>query len=95
MSIDTPDQFVQSPAVVAHALDGDIVIMHRVTGKYFGLDAVGGAIWQLLAQPRRPAEICAALLDEFDVEETRCRQEVDRYLAQMLSAQLVQPVDAV
>ena len=51
------------------SLDGEAVLLDLASGTYFGLDAVGTRIWELLDQRQPLAAILDAILDEYDVEE--------------------------
>ncbi len=72
------------------ALGDEGVLLQLQTGTYYGLNAVGRRIWELLAQPRTVEEICAAILEEFEVEPARCENDVIAILQQLQAAQLIQ-----
>ncbi len=38
----------------------ETVILDMGSGTYYGLDGVGARVWELLEQPKRFAELCAA-----------------------------------
>lgn len=65
-----------SPDVLFQELQGDAVLLDMKSGVYFGLDRVGTRIWQLMAEPKELAAVVTAMLDEFDVTETRCSEDV-------------------
>jgi hypothetical protein len=74
--------------VLFRDLNGEAVLLHLGTGKYFGLDAVGTRMWaQLQAHPRL-AEACLALQAEYDTSPARLQEDflafVDRLEAQQL-----------
>lgn len=60
------------------------------SSRYFGLDAIGHRIWDLLAQPRSVGELCAALQSEFDVSAESCLLDVTTFLEQLRHAELVE-----
>ena len=47
------DKFAVSDEVVAREVGGEMVLLDLASGQYFGLDTVGGRIWELLSE--RPA----------------------------------------
>lgn len=61
----------------------EIVMMSAQNGFYIGLNAVGARIWGLLERPRAIDEICARLVEEFDVMPNACRTEVESFLAEL------------
>ena len=71
-------------------LGGEAAILNLASGVYFGLDAVGASVWELIQQPRTVAEIKAALVQEYDVEAVRCETDLQALLEDMMTAGLVQ-----
>jgi hypothetical protein len=58
-------------------------------GLYYGLDAIGADIWQRLAQPLRVADLCAQLVQEYEVEEAECAADVLAMLNDMATDGLI------
>lgn len=67
-------------------LGGEAAILHLGSGIYFGLDAVGAHVWQLIQQPKTVGEIQVALLQEYDVEAARCEADLHALLRDMAAA---------
>ena len=67
-------------------LGGEAAILHLASGIYFGLDAVGASVWQLIQQPKTVGEIQAALLQEYDVEAARCEADLQALLRDLAAA---------
>ncbi|WP_013323773.1 PqqD family peptide modification chaperone [Gloeothece verrucosa] len=55
-------------------LDHETVILHLKSGVYYGLNAVGTTIWNLIQQPRAITEILDAMLTQYQVEASVCEQ---------------------
>ena len=72
----TPDQ-------VSCDLDGEAAILNLKNGTYFGLDPIGAFIWKQLIQPQPVNSIAAAMLDHYDVEPERCRNDLLALLRQL------------
>jgi coenzyme PQQ synthesis protein D (PqqD) len=70
-------------------LEGEMVILNLDSGVYFGLNSVGGAIWNFIQSERSPEEIIAHLLAEYKVERARCEAEVISLLRSMLAQGLI------
>jgi hypothetical protein len=60
------------------------VMMNTRTDKCIGLNGVGSRIWAWLETPLERDELCARLLQAFDVTPTICRVEVDAFLDELL-----------
>jgi hypothetical protein len=52
--------------MVTTGLDGETIMLSIQKGKFYGLDAVGGRIWDLMQQPLRVSDVVELLLTEFD-----------------------------
>lgn len=83
MTIRIPDD------VVFQNLAGEAVLLHLGTGIYFGLDAVGTRVWELIASHGRRDAIVDALLGEYRVEAAVLGADVDRLIGQLAEKGLV------
>ena len=92
-AITLASQVRQRDDLLAQSLDEDIVMANIESGKYYGLAATGKRIWELLAQPRSVADLCARLLAEFDVSRAACEQETLTFLNELQREGLIQVVD--
>ena len=90
MKVTIPDD------VVFRDVGGEAVILNLLTSTYFGLDEVGTRIWHLVGEHGSTEQVIAALLAEYEVDETKVRQDVDRLIRQLLEKGLVraEPSDA-
>lgn len=79
--------------LVSCDLDGETALMSVENGKYYGLDPIGSRIWVLLEQARPVADLCAQLLEEFEVEPAQCRQDVLAFLQELAEDNLIMVVD--
>src|SRR5687768_17705101 len=61
---------------VACALGEEVVILELNSGKYYGLNAVGARIWNLIQEPRIVSDILDTILNEYDVEPDRCGRDL-------------------
>jgi hypothetical protein len=77
----TARRVIASDAVVGAELDGESVLLDVETGTYFGLDPVATDIWRLLRDAQSVDEICARLLDGYEVDPGELRADVVAFLA--------------
>jgi hypothetical protein len=97
-SVSTGKQFQQQdhpvatrePDVVFCSVADGGALLNLARGVYFGLDAVGTRIWELLQVPRSTSELVDALVKEYDISAERCRNSVNRFLDQLSANGLVQ-----
>jgi len=66
-----------SPEVISQEVSGETVLLDLESECYFGLDAVGTRIWQLIRASGDLRTIYSTLLDEYDVEETQLRADLE------------------
>lgn len=70
--------------------DGDVAILNLKDGVYYGLNSVGGRIWNLIQEPKMVAEVRDILLEEYHVEREQCTQEVIAVLEDLLNRGLIE-----
>jgi hypothetical protein len=85
-----PDSIVsQDDEPIASHLDSEVVMLSVRAQSYFGLGEVGSEIWEMIAQPRRVAEICAEFVRRYAVEPAVCEREVVAFLTMLLQHRLI------
>ena len=86
----TGDQLLQrcTDVVFSH-IDDEVVMMNIETGEYYGLNAVASRIWEALENPITFDRLINLLMQEFDIDETTCHNDVARFLNQMAEKKLV------
>ena len=72
-------------------VNGEIVALHIDKGQCYGMNSVASRIWQLLAEPTSPEQICARLVEEYEVDPAACRADVDALLADLQAEGLIKP----
>ncbi len=66
-----------------------MALMSIRNGAYYGMDPVGSRVWELIAQPIRVSDVCESLLGEFEVERSKCEEQVLAFLLQLADAELL------
>ena len=77
--------------VMARQVGDETVILDLAAGAYFGLDPVGARIWGLMGEGATLAEICATMLEEYEVERAQLEADVLRLAAELAERGLVVP----
>jgi hypothetical protein len=70
----------------ATEMDGELVMIHVDTGKFFSLKGVGLDIWQKLDSEQDLDVICADLAREYSIPLDECRPSVDAFVEQLAAA---------
>lgn len=82
---------VRNPDLVAAEVDGETVMISIEKGEYYGLNAVGSRIWELLEAPSTINDLCDQLLEEFDIDVEQCRAEVLTFASELLEQDVIMP----
>jgi hypothetical protein len=77
---------------VSSDLDGETIVLNLASGHYFGLEGVGGDVWELLQQPITLQEICTEILQRYDVEPSACENDVTALITELISEGLVKVI---
>ena len=81
---------VSIPAqVMARQVGEETVILDLGSGTYFGLDAVGARMWQGLSEGQTLAEICTALLAEYEVSPEELERDLLSLAEELRAKQLI------
>jgi hypothetical protein len=70
------DKVVVPAEVMARQIGEETVILDLKSGAYFGLEAAGSRIWQLLAAGTTLAEVCETVEGEYDVAHEALERDV-------------------
>jgi len=83
------DKITIPAQVMARVVGDDTVILDLVSGTYYGLDAVGARIWELAAAGQTLAQVCEAMLAEYDVSRADIERDVLALTKTLVDKQLV------
>ena len=79
------DRLTTSDDVVCRQVGGETVLLDIASGTYFGLDAVGARVWQLIEDDGCSLfETCDRIGAEYDVARTDLEQDVLALAAQLV-----------
>lgn len=81
---------VRSDEPLTATIDDEIVMLDSRQSMYFGLDATGATIWELLERPRTVGEVCAELIEQYEVDLAACQRDVLAFAADLVEAGLVE-----
>jgi hypothetical protein len=83
-----------SDDVLFQEVGGETVLLDLHSEQYFGLDAVGTRIWQLLGEGAGAEAVVETLLEEFEVERATLAADVSTLLDQLAEAGLIRLTDS-
>lgn len=82
-SITSTTTVCQTQEVVTSDIDGEVVMMSIAKGNYYGMDAIGSRIWELMAHPIKVKDLVKLLLEEFKVDYQTCEKDVLKFLNEL------------
>jgi hypothetical protein len=87
----TLDDHIKPPDhVFAREFDGEIVLLDLNAGLYYGLNAVGSALWKGMCENGKSgAEVAREMLARYDVEESVLTGDVIRLITEWAEKGLV------
>jgi hypothetical protein len=93
VSVTIDSVLVRDPELAAADLDGYVVVLSLQAGSYFGFNGVASDIWQMLAGPRRVADIFDALTHSHDVDVATISRDVLPFLQILIDRGLARRLD--
>jgi hypothetical protein len=85
---------VVPPHVLIRFLDGESVLLNLESERYFGLDATGTRMWELVTTQPSTQLAYEKLLEEFDVEPETLRNHLMELLSSLVENGLLQVLPA-
>jgi hypothetical protein len=84
------DAYAPGPDVIVRELEGEAVILNLDSGIYFGLNASGTRIWQLVEAHGALERVLAALEREFDAPRPQLEADLLVLVSQLEERGLLQ-----
>jgi len=88
-------QFVRSQSVVARVVAGEtlIVPIRAKVGdlaSIYSFNGTGSLIWKLLESPKTPAQLAAAVAQEYDIPVPQAERDVAEFVSELKAVGLVE-----
>lgn len=81
--------FAAHPDVIDCDLAEERALLHMQTNTYFTLNPVAADLWAALDQPRSFDELVGCIVEQYEVAEDRCREDVGALLDEMVKLRVV------
>jgi hypothetical protein len=75
--------------VAARVLDGEAVMIHLTSGRYYSADGLGATVWQLLDAGFPVADIIARVAERFALPTDRAREDLERFVTELIHEELL------
>ena len=83
---------IEDAAVVSDIIEGEAVMLHRVSGDYFSTDGVGCLIWQWIGEGHSHRQIVRRLQAGAAASPTEVEAAVDAFIADLVTHSLVREI---
>ncbi|MEH7380072.1 lasso peptide biosynthesis PqqD family chaperone [Bacillus sp. JJ1533] len=80
----------QSEGNIVSNMGEEKVMLSVQNGKYYNLGEIGGEIWDLIESPKSVNEVISSLVNEYDVIQTECEEEVLSFLEHLYNEKLIE-----
>lgn len=78
---DILDRTFEVPSdVLFEQVKSETVLLQLSSGEYYGLNAVGSRIWELVKEGASTGEVLKSLVEEFDASEEQLRNDLVRFV---------------
>ena len=92
-SLESTSSVVRVKEILSAEVGNEVVLMSIEKGVYFGLNPVGARVWSLLDEFVPVQEVCATIVEEFEVTLEQCQEEVLDLLKDMQEQGLIRIAD--
>ncbi len=93
-SIVGADLLAHNQDVISADCNDELVLLRIETGRCYGMNGTGTAIWRRLATPMRVEKLVGALQEQFQADPATCTTEIFDFLEHLRREGLILHVDA-
>jgi len=87
-----PKRYLRHPDLRLTALEGEGVVLHLKSRKYFSVNETGLVVLEALKEPRTFDELVAAILTEYDVSAEMATETTRGFLDHCLATAVVDEI---
>ena len=90
IALDLATKVMASKDVLGAELGTEVSLLNLKSGIYFSLNPVGASVWRQIQKAKTLAEIKRQLLEEYEVETSRCEGDLRRLVLELEALGLVE-----
>ena len=90
--IDLSTVIRQRGGLLAHDVDGTLVVADETSSCWYGLELIARKIWQLVERPQKVTDLCTALVNEYNIDRESCERDVLDFLGELKREGLIEIV---
>ncbi|WHY71054.1 lasso peptide biosynthesis PqqD family chaperone [Fictibacillus enclensis] len=89
-TVELQTKVVQASGNIVSDMGGEKVMLSINNGKYYNLGSIGGIIWGKIKTPVKVSDLISDMLNDYQIDEEQCKEEVLPFLEQLHAEQLIQ-----
>ena len=86
-------KYKRNPTVLFVQQDGEIALYHPGTNKYFGLEELGGFVWDFIEIPRTFTDIFDEVEKSYEVVNAVLEQDLNNFMLDLVKENVVELED--
>ena len=79
----------RAEGLLTTSLDDETILMSIDRGAYYGMEHTADRIWELIEKPRKVADICRQLAEEYSAAPEVYERDVISFLEELLEENLI------
>jgi Coenzyme PQQ synthesis protein D (PqqD) len=79
---------VNTARAAGDVIDGEAIVINLVTGAYYSMQGIGGAVWSMIDERRTVGAMLDAIVAAYDVARDEAARDLDAVLGQLLDEEL-------
>jgi hypothetical protein len=87
-SLTDSTEIVAADDCLSTTIEGESVILHVGSDKYYGFNEVGTYVWESIQRPRTIKEVCQDVTEEYNVEYDQCRADIEDLIRDLVDKNL-------
>lgn len=88
-NIQSSSKLLLNQELLQSEIDGETIMMSIDNGKYYGLNTVASRIWEILKTEPLLSELVNKLIEEYEIEPTKCENETKEFLNNLIENKLI------
>lgn len=89
LQLDLQTTVARNGDIIFSDMGEETVMMSIEKGEYYGLDAIGRRVWELLETTQTVSSLCSRLCEEFEVTQEQCSRDVLTFLQTLAEKDLI------
>ncbi|MEY8717063.1 lasso peptide biosynthesis PqqD family chaperone [Francisella philomiragia] len=88
-NLNMENQLYKNEDIYSSEVDGETIMMNIDNNAYYTTQEIGNRIWELLDSLNTPKAICEQLMQEYEVSQEQCQNDVLQFLEQLLDNSII------